>query len=573
MLALILLFLVSRPMTYANAAYHVAVQATGNTITLATVTAEAGSSGTFALLLDNSDAVASGQLRFTYAAALGLTITGVQVTDRTTGFTSIGSAYATGNAALLGYQVLFYNLSNLTIAPGTGAILTFAYTTTADASGSTALSFTQTILASASAQSLPVTPINGSFTILVPSTATATNTPTNTPVSPTATATDTPTNTPVSPTATPTDTPTDTPMPPIDTATATATNTSVPPTETATETATETPTNTPVPPTATPTNTPVPNNNLVYFSSSRNGRVDRLSYQDEDILLYDRTTNRWQLYFDGSDVRVGNADLDAFDLLADGSILMSFDVAIRFPNLGQVDDSDIVKFIPSQLGSTTRGTFELFFDGSAVDLTTGGEDIDAIVYRDDGALLISVYGSAKVGEVRGHDEDLLRFTPTALGTATAGSWDLYFDGSAVELTNDSEDVGAATLDAGGNLYLATKGNYSAVSLTSIQGDDDDLFGCTLSATGENVTSCTFFAFFNGDLVRFNRPIDGVSLKSSNPATLFEISSSSESDDGEQFEVVPDEPVTDDAEFNIYDQLQTDETPLVDVEIYLPLISR
>ena len=389
-------------------------------------------------------------------------------------------------------------------------------------------------------------------------TATATDTPTNTPVSPTATATDTPTNTPVSPTETATETPTNTPMPPTATATATATNTSVSPTETATE---------------TPTNTPVPSNDLVYFSSSSNGRVDRLSYQDEDILLYDRTTNRWQLYFDGSDVRVGNADLDAFDLLADGSILMSFDVAIRFPTLGQVDDSDIVKFIPSQLGSTTRGTFELFFDGSAVDLTTGGEDIDVIVYRDDGTLLISVYGSAKVGDVRGQDEDLLRFTPTALGTATAGSWDLYFDGSAVELTKDSEDVGAATFDTSGNLYLATKGNYSAVSLTSIQGDDDDLFGCTLSATGENVTRCTFFAFFNGDLVRFNRPIDGVSLKSSNPATLFEISSSSESDDGEQFEVVPDEPVTDDAEFNIYDQLQTDETPLVDVEIYLPLISR
>ena len=347
-------------------------------------------------------------------------------------------------------------------------------------------------------------------------------------------------------------------MPPTATATATATNTSVSPTETATE---------------TPTNTPVPSNDLVYFSSSSNGRVDRLSYQDEDILLYDRTTNRWQLYFDGSDVRVGNADLDAFDLLADGSILMSFDVAIRFPTLGQVDDSDIVKFIPSQLGSTTRGTFELFFDGSAVDLSTGGEDIDVIVYRDDGTLLISVYGSAKVGDVRGQDEDLLRFTPTALGTATAGSWDLYFDGSAVELTKDSEDVGAATFDTSGNLYLATKGNYSVVSLTRIQGDDDDLFGCTLSATGENVTSCTFFAFFNGDLVRFNRPIDGVSLKSSNPATLLEISSSSESDDGEQFEVVPDEPVTDDAEFNIYDQLQTDETPLVDVEIYLPLISR
>ncbi|MEZ4621195.1 MAG: hypothetical protein R2867_37630 [Caldilineaceae bacterium] len=111
------------PLADAHAALveSMSTQGTGNTVTLDTVTTEAGSSGAFALLLDNSDAVASGQLRFTYAAALGLTITGVQITDRTTGFASTGSAYATGDDALLGYQLLFYNLNNLTIAPGTGA--------------------------------------------------------------------------------------------------------------------------------------------------------------------------------------------------------------------------------------------------------------------------------------------------------------------------------------------------------------------------------------------------------------------------------------------------------------------
>ena len=128
-----------------------ATSVSGNTVTLDTVTVMAGNSGAFSLLLDNSDAVASGQFRFTYDTALGVTITGVQVTSRTNGFTSTGSAYTTGNNALLGYQVLFYNLSNLTVAPGSGAILTFAYTTTGNKSGSTALSFTQAILASAAA--------------------------------------------------------------------------------------------------------------------------------------------------------------------------------------------------------------------------------------------------------------------------------------------------------------------------------------------------------------------------------------------------------------------------------------
>ena len=309
------------------------------------------------------------------------------------------------------------------------------------------------------------------------------------------------------------------------------------------------------------------------MSSSRNGRVDGLEYRDEDILLYNRLTNRWQLFFDGSDVGVANADLDAFDLLADGSILMSFDKRMRFPAFGLVDDSDLVRFVPSQLGSETTGTFAFFFDGSAVDLTKDGEDIDAVNYTSDGQLLISVYGSAKVGEIHGQDEDLLRFTPTALGSTTAGSWALYFDGSVVGLTKGDEDLAAATFDGAGNLYLATKDNFAVSSLNSIQGDNDDLFGCTLAATGADVTTCTFFPFFNGDRNRFNRPIDGVSLGSGNPPIMPDARSGPTQTDGEQFEVLPDDPVTDDAEFDSYDEIQVDETPLEDVELYLPLINR
>ena len=180
-IALLLASLLPSAMIQTTAAQDVPAQATGNTLTLAPVTAAPGTSGVIAVLLDNRDAVASGQLRFTYAAALGVTITGVQLTSRTSGFTSTGSAYTTGNNALLGYQVLFYNLSNLTVAPGSGAILTFAYTTTGNKSGSTALSFTQAILASAAAQSLAVSAVNGSLTInLATATATATSTATST---------------------------------------------------------------------------------------------------------------------------------------------------------------------------------------------------------------------------------------------------------------------------------------------------------------------------------------------------------------------------------------------------------
>lgn len=228
----------------------------GNTVTLDTVTITAGNSGTFSLRLDNSDAVASGQFRFTYDATLGVAITGVQITTRANGFAATGSAYNTNNAALLGYQVLFYNLSNLTIAPGSGAILTFAYTTTANKSGNTALSFTQTILASAAAQSLSVSGVNGSLTVnLATATPTATATGTNT-ATPTTTATGTNTATPTN-TATATETSTATPTgTPTPTGTATATGTSVA-TATATATGTDTPTATSTA-TATETSTATP---------------------------------------------------------------------------------------------------------------------------------------------------------------------------------------------------------------------------------------------------------------------------------------------------------------------------
>ena len=234
-------------------AYDVPVQAAGNTLTLDNVTAAAGASGSFAITLDNSDAVASGQVRFTYAASLGLTITGVQVTNRTAGFTSTGSAYNTGNASLSGYQVLFYNLSNLTIAPGTGAILTISYTLAANASGNTTLPFTQAILASAAAQALPVTTVDGSFTVRQAPTATSTATAT-----PTSSATSTPTATATA-TETPTATPTLTPTPIADTVTPTATSTAIAPgTDTPTPTLVAGATATAIPPTSTATVTAEP---------------------------------------------------------------------------------------------------------------------------------------------------------------------------------------------------------------------------------------------------------------------------------------------------------------------------
>ncbi|MCB8944256.1 MAG: proprotein convertase P-domain-containing protein [Ardenticatenaceae bacterium] len=295
-------------------------------------------------------------------------------------------------------------------------------------------------------------------------------TPTNTPVPPT------PTNTPIPPT------PTNTTVPP------TPTNTSVPPT----------PTNTAVPP--TPTNTPEPGSGILYVSSTTNGNAGGLAFADEDIVAYNIGNGSWSMFWDGSAYGI-TADLNAFDIQNDGTILMSFDAAVSVSGLGTVDDSDIVRFTPA------TGTFAWYFDGSDVGLTTTAEDIDAIGFAPDGRLLLSTTGNPSVTGVSGTDEDLLAFSPSSLGSTTAGTWSLYFDGSDVGLnTSSSEDITGVWVD-GSTLYLTALG---AFSVTGVSGDGADIFTCTGSFG--STTSCAFAMYWDGSVNGFAGEItDGLDI--------------------------------------------------------------
>jgi subtilisin-like proprotein convertase family protein len=274
---------------------------------------------------------------------------------------------------------------------------------------------------------------------------------------------------------------TNTPVPP------TATNTSVPPTAT----------NTPIP---GPTNTPVPGGSEVfYMSSTTSGNAGGVAFNDEDIVAYDSGTGTWSLFFDGSDVGV-TTDINAFALLSDGSILMSFDNTTTAGAAGSVDDSDIVQFSPTSTGANTAGTFAFFFDGSDVGLTTSSEDIDAMGVSPDGKLVVSTTGSYSVSGSSGTDEDMIIFTATAFGTTTSGSWAQYFDGSDVALdTASSEDVNGVWIDnATGSVYLTTVG---AFSVSGVSGDGADIFICDPGSLG-TTTTCTFSMYWDGSVNGF-----------------------------------------------------------------------
>lgn len=275
----------------------------------------------------------------------------------------------------------------------------------------------------------------------------------------------------------------------------TPTHTPLPPTPTST--------NTPLSPTPTPTNTPASSGEVIYVSSTNNGTVGGVAFNDEDILAYDMTTGLWSMYFDGSDVGI-TGDVNAFSVLPDGDILLSLDAAATVGSLGSVDDSDIIRFTPTSLGDNTAGTFSWYLVGASVGLTTNNEDIDAIDFTADGRLVVSTIGAFSVTGASGSGEDLIALN------ANGNGWTLYFDGSDVGLSNTTSEWinGGWTDHAANQIYLTTAGTFS---VTGVSGNGADIFICvpiTLGAT----TSCTFSPYWIGSAYGFTgQVVDGLHI--------------------------------------------------------------
>ncbi len=247
----------------------------------------------------------------------------------------------------------------------------------------------------------------------------------------------------------------------------------------------------------------------IYVSSPSNGNVGGVSFRHEDILRYDVDTDTWSIHFDGSNVGL-ESNLNSFHIMTDGSILLALRLPAILPDVGSVDSTDIVRFIPTALGESTAGRFELYFKGAAVGLDKeDGEKINAIGLLPDGRLVISTSGSINVPGVSGKDEDLSAFTATSLGETTSGTWQLYFDGSDVGLGgNSAEDVvGVSFGDNGSSIYLSTKGNFSVPGLS---GDGADIFRCTPSSIGSK-TSCTFDLFWRGSDHGLSVTLNGIQV--------------------------------------------------------------
>ena len=256
----------------------------------------------------------------------------------------------------------------------------------------------------------------------------------------------------------------------------------------------------------------MPDSAKIYVGANSGGVVGGVGYSDEDILLYDATTDSWSLVFDGSDVGMGT-DLAGFHLEADGTILMSIELDWMLPGItAPVEKGDIVRFMPTTLGGNTTGTFDLVLDGSDVGLAGVAESIDAIGRTPDGRLVVSTAGDYDTPDGSGGDEDLLVFNATSFGAATSGSWQRYFDGSDLGLHAANEDIRSTWIDpATGHIHLSTYGDFETAS--GFRGDANDIFTCIPSRLGGD-TRCSFSRFWNGDDYGFStKLIDGLALAS------------------------------------------------------------
>jgi hypothetical protein len=151
--------------------------------------------------------------------------------------------------------------------------------------------------------------------------------------------------------------------------------------------------------------------------------------EPRDVARFDPGAGTYALVFDGSAEGVPDgAQIDAIG--SDGALLLlSFDTTIGLPAFAAADD-DAVAF------DGAAGTFTKVFDGAAAGVD-GALDLDGLHHLSNGHLLVSFDTSGLAGGVPFDDEDVLEYTGPPPGT-----WEMAYDGTLADA-----DWAAADLDA------------------------------------------------------------------------------------------------------------------------------
>ncbi len=155
-------------------------------------------------------------------------------------------------------------------------------------------------------------------------------------------------------------------------------------------------------------------------------------------------------------------------------------------NGNNFDDEDIVVYDPS------NQTWSQYMDGSDIGLASN--DIDGVHVNSDGSVLFSLNQDTNLDGLGNVDDaDIIRFDPTSTGNNTAGSLELYFDGSDVGLDSNSEDIDGIAIASNGDILISTNGFYN---VNEISGDDQDILAFSPSSLGDD-TAGNLSLYING----------------------------------------------------------------------------
>jgi hypothetical protein len=168
--------------------------------------------------------------------------------------------------------------------------------------------------------------------------------------------------------------------------------------------------------------------------------------QDEDVVRHDAGT--WTLYFDGSAVGLAdsdNEDVDAFEVLTDGSVLVSTLQSAAVPGVSGIQDEDLVRCVGTFGPGGTTCAWSLYLDGSALGLGNAAtEDVDGASVSGT-RVYLSTLGSYSVTGLSGGGDDVFACqSPSGSPVGScAGGFTLFFDGSALGVSDgiDAFDVG------------------------------------------------------------------------------------------------------------------------------------
>lgn len=191
---------------------------------------------------------------------------------------------------------------------------------------------------------------------------------------------------------------------------------------------------------------------------------------DEDVLYYDAGT--WSLWFDGSAMGLPATDLDAISVVGNTLYFSTGNAAVPPGAGGSGDDADIYRWNGGR--SYTR-----VVDASAAPYRLpAAANIDGLIFIDATHFYLSFSATSTTVPVLGpvQDEDVVSYN--------AGTWSVYFDGTAAGLTADALDLDAISFasgalpppppPAGQDLYFSTRGNANPPGVGGTP-DDADIY--------------------------------------------------------------------------------------------------